>query len=451
MSKLPGGELAFRPLHFYWMCDCSGSMSVDGKIDTLNDAISSALPEMRQVASENPNARIFVQAMRFSHEAKWVTPEPISLDKYAWTNLKADELQKPAVDIVFLLDTSGSMGDEIESVKKSCINFADEIIRQGANVRLGLIGFDIGGHRGTADKYSVHNLSHYTIGIWKLTNPADFKKNIASLTLCLFGGGGCYLANPDTVDIFPHVVQTFDGPKENTRILVIISDEMGSTAGVNSIVEELKKGAIRAYVLGVSSPSGAHQQIAQKTEGEFWDIMASKGVNDFSTLLGKVAGAIAKEVTKTLADGSLATGTDMGKALKIASARLKIPPMPERALPPVVVLVSDGQPTDDFDAGLQAFMAQPWGKKAVRIAIGIGRDADINCLQKFIGHNELKPLHAGNPEQLVKYIKWASTEIVKAASAPPSVAKTSPSTGLSVPLPDIKPTDDIVSSSGDVW
>ena len=72
--------------------------------------------------------------------------------------------------------------------------------------------------------------------------------------------------------------------------------------------------------------------------------------------------------------------------------------MSERALPPVLVLVSDGQPTDDFDAGLKALLEQPWGKKAVRIAISIGRDADNEVLQKFIGNTELKPLAANSPE-----------------------------------------------------
>ena len=38
MAKRPGGELATRPLHFIWICDCSGSMSVDGKIQQLNYA-----------------------------------------------------------------------------------------------------------------------------------------------------------------------------------------------------------------------------------------------------------------------------------------------------------------------------------------------------------------------------------------------------------------------------
>ena len=32
ISKRPGGELASRPLHFIWLADCSGSMSIDGKI-----------------------------------------------------------------------------------------------------------------------------------------------------------------------------------------------------------------------------------------------------------------------------------------------------------------------------------------------------------------------------------------------------------------------------------
>src|SRR5687768_8110170 len=35
--------------------------------------------------------------------------------------------------------------------------------------------------------------------------------------------------------------------------------------------------------------------------------------------------------------------TDMGKALTLVAGQLKIPPMTDRALPPVLVLISDGQ------------------------------------------------------------------------------------------------------------
>ena len=84
--------------------------------------------------------------------------------------------------------------------------------------------------------------------------------------------------------------------------------------------------------------------------------------------------------------------TDLSRALALVAEQLRIPPMSDRALPPVLVLISDGQPTDDFNKGLQALVNEPWGKKAVRIAIAIGEDADTKVLQKFIGHPELKPL-----------------------------------------------------------
>lgn len=141
--------------------------------------------------------------------------------------------------------------------------------------------------------------------------------------------------------------------------------------------------------------------------------------------------------------------TDMGKALKMVAEQLKMPPMSERALPPVLVLVSDGQPTDDFDEGLQALLALPWGKKAVKIAIAIGEDADTEVLQQFMGSNsELKPLQANNAEQLVNYIKWASTAVLKAASSPASQTAPLPQ-GVNVPVPT-PPTANI-NSADDVW
>lgn len=100
--------------------------------------------------------------------------------------------------------------------------------------------------------------------------------------------------------------------------------------------------------------------------------------------------------------------TDMGKAFELISAQLGIPPMSDRALPPVIVLLSDGQPTDDYKKGLDMLLKQPWGKKAVRVAISIGQDADDDVLTEFTGNRELV-LQANNASDLTKMIKWAST------------------------------------------
>lgn len=110
--------------------------------------------------------------------------------------------------------------------------------------------------------------------------------------------------------------------------------------------------------------------------------------------------------------------TDLGKAFDLLAAQLTIPPMTDRALPPVIVLLSDGQPTDDYKKSLDKLLHLPWGRKAVRIAISIGQDADDELLTEFTGNRELV-LQANNPEALVKMIKWASTA-ASLVSAPAS-------------------------------
>jgi uncharacterized protein YegL len=229
----PGGAFARRPLHFIWITDCSGSMSVNGKIQALNNAIREALPHMQEVARENPNAQVLVRALAFSDGATWHVPTPTPVEQFRWTDL---------------------------------------------------------------------------------------------------------------------------------------------TAG---------------------------------------------GV------------------------------TDMGQALTMLASELRIPPMTERALPPVLVLLSDGQPTDDFDAGLAALRREPWGVKAVRVAIAIGEDADHDVLQEFIGKTGLAPLQANSPEALVNHIKWASTAVLKAASMPASQAASGMAAGgnVPIPLPATTGTPDV----GDVW
>jgi uncharacterized protein YegL len=171
------------------------------------------------------------------------------------------------------------------------------------------------------------------------------------------------------------------------------------------------------------------------SDGAQWHISQPTAVADFTW-------------TDLSADGV----TDMGKALSMVADQLKIPPMTDRALPPVLVMISDGQPTDDFSGGLKKLMDQPWGKKAVRVAIAIGEDSDTDCLQKFIGHPELKPLQANNPEALVAKIKWASTAVLKSASSPASQTKESATEGGNVPIPVPPPEVEAgPATAEDVW
>ena len=203
--KMPGGEMAKRPLNFFWVVDSSGSMSVERKMEQLNYAIQSTIPDMRQAAADNTNAQLLVQALQFNSGAQWMTSNPVKIEDYTWTDLAA---------------------------------------------------------------------------------------------------------------------------------------------------------------------SG---------------------------------------------------GTSLGKAFKLLAGQLTIPPMSDRALPPVIVLLSDGQPTDSYKEPLNQFLSLPWGKKSVRIAIAIGKDANRKVLEEFTGNPELV-LDANNPQALIAMIKWAST-VAKQVSQPASRRK----------------------------
>lgn len=55
---------------------------------------------------------------------------------------------------------------------------------------------------------------------------------------------------------------------------------------------------------------------------------------------------------------------------------------------PAIILLSDGGPTDDFQAGLAKLKSNNWFKAAIKIAIAIGDDADKDVLKDFTGSIE---------------------------------------------------------------
>ena len=52
---------------------------------------------------------------------------------------------------------------------------------------------------------------------------------------------------------------------------------------------------------------------------------------------------------------------------------------------PVVIMLTDGCATDDFDASLEIIKTNRWFLQSYRLAFAIGEDADIECMVKFTG------------------------------------------------------------------
>ncbi len=125
---------------------------------------------------------------------------------------------------------------------------------------------------------------------------------------------------------------------------------------------------------------------------------------------------------------SASGGTSMGRALTVVADDIRATAFAPCSIPPVVVMLSDGHPSDNFERGLQALTSHEWGKRSLRIAVAIGRDASLNVLRAFIGRPDLQPLSANDPQTLVDAVTWVSSEVTKTVASSAAVNRTGTTT-----------------------
>ena len=178
-------------------------------------------------------------------------------------------------DIMFLVDTSGSMSVELDGVKASGLAFGNRVVEAGVDCRLGLMDFDkplFGGYK------------------WEVFPPMDppkFPKAIEGLKIGRLGGMGCYIGDANTVPVIEAFVKAFPA-NDRLKIGILVSDEVGhDSESVGTILDILKKGGVCLHVFGV--PDSCHEELAKETGGKFWPIAESRGEVDFSELLDQVA------------------------------------------------------------------------------------------------------------------------------------------------------------------
>lgn len=429
MGNRPGAQLAYRPLHFIWIVGCSSSMAANGKIQALNNSIREAIPHLQQVADDNPNANVLVRAIKFSSGAQWHITEPTPVTEFKWTDLTADgardmgkallmvaeQLKIPpmterGLPPVLILITDGPPTDDISRGLQAVM---DQPWGKKA-VRLAVaIGED-------ADLDVLQKfIGHSEIKPLQANNPEALTRYVKWQSTAVLKS----VSKPVSTFKGEFAMSKRPGGELASRPLHFIwiadcSGSMVANGKIQALNNAIREAIPHMQQVADDNPNANVLVRAIKfSSGAQWHILPTP-VAEFKW-------------TDLTADGV----TDMGKAFSMVAEQLKIPPMTERGLPPVLILISDGQPTDDISKGLQAIMEQQWGKKAVRLAIAIGEDAEHDVLQKFIGHSEIKPLQANNPEALTRYVKWASTAVLKSASSPAIQSNKSSSTSSPIPVP----------------
>jgi uncharacterized protein YegL len=112
--------------------------------------------------------------------------------------------------------------------------------------------------------------------------------------------------------------------------------------------------------------------------------------------------------TDMTADG----GTPMGEAMSAATVMVEDKgKIPSRAYRPTLVLVSDGQPTDDWKAGLDKLLASERAKKSDRFAMAIGADADEAMLVQFTTDPNIGVFRANDAAQIRQFFRFVTMSV----------------------------------------
>ena len=122
-------------------------------------------------------------------------------------------------------------------------------------------------------------------------------------------------------------------------------------------------------------------------------------------------------------DVSAMGSTDLGEACRELCSKLSKSGFMKSAsgsYAPAIILLSDGEPTDDFDSGLAKLQENNWFKHAIKIAIAIGDDANKEKLAQFTGTSEaVFPVH--NIDALKKMIRIVAVTSSQVGSQSSSV------------------------------
>jgi len=111
---------------------------------------------------------------------------------------------------------------------------------------------------------------------------------------------------------------------------------------------------------------------------------------------------------KLIADGE----TSMGAALTMAKEMIEDRSItPSRAYRPTIILVSDGQPNDNWEQSLDDFISSGRSQKCDRMALAIGKDADKIVLEKFIEGADHNLFYSDDAEKISEFFKYVTMSV----------------------------------------
>lgn len=193
-------------------------------------------------------------------------------------------VQKKA-ELVFVIDSTGSMGGAINNVKTGITSFVNSLETQGVNLRIGIVEYrdiEVDG----LDSTIIHELNHSP---W-MNSTSEMVEVLNGISA---GGGG---DDPETViDGLGYLVdgETIPWSSDSYKFAVVLTDagcKIANRHGYNSLQEvadALLQADIHTSVVTKASEYSTYEELYTTTGGTKADIYS-----DFSTVLADLANQI---------------------------------------------------------------------------------------------------------------------------------------------------------------
>lgn len=111
-------------------------------------------------------------------------------------------------------------------------------------------------------------------------------------------------------------------------------------------------------------------------------------------------------------------GTPMGAAFDLARRLLEDKEaIPSRAYRPVLILLSDGLPTDDWEPAFDALTGSERAMKATRLAMAIGGDADEEMLARFANDVEAPLFRGHNARDIHRFFRAVTMSVTERSAS----------------------------------
>lgn len=127
------------------------------------------------------------------------------------------------------------------------------------------------------------------------------------------------------------------------------------------------------------------------------------------------------------------------------------------AYAPVILLLSDGRPTDNWKAGLDRIKQNNWFKHAIRIAIDIESGSDRKVLEEFTGSSEsiLNATDTATLKKMIHAVSVRATEFQSRSKRPTEIVNSPEEDSANIVasvLHDVtQDTANLVTSDDDDW